>query len=845
MAEKESIYGIKYEVDIEELKKSTSEAGKQIRQANAEFNEASSKMDNWAQSADGLEAKIKQLNTILAANKTKIAQSKDEYNKTLDTIDSYQRSIDELKAKKQQAIATYGRESAEVAELEQQISKLERQQATAVNSADRLKASITNQQAVINRTERSIGSYGERLDEVKQAQQRAEKSGRSLEEELNDIRKASSEAGEASKEMSGGFSVMKGAIAGLISGGISKVVSGLSSLVEESKEYIKIQGALETSSKLAGYTAEETAQTYKQLYGVLGDEQTTATTVSNLQAMGLNQEQLTQLTEGAIGAWAKYGDSIPIDGLAEAINETAKVGTVTGTFADVLNWAGTSEDEFNKKLAECGSESERANLILEELSRQGLTQSAQDFRENSSALIEANEAQAKWQETTSRAAEMVMPVMSKVKSAAAGVLSTFLDLASGNISFEQVVGKVKEMGTNVINTVTTLGPALAGKGLEMLTSLSGGLVKGIPNVTGKFLELIQGLGDTLARAAPGWIEKGFEMLSNLAQGLTNALPGLIEKVPQIISTFANVINDNFPTILAKGAELLWQIIQGIVSAIPTLIANIPQIISAIVDTLMAFQWLNLGKTVIQFLGNGVMSMVGFVRNAGTSILNGIKGAIQNLPSTLANIGRSAMSGLGNAISGAIGTVKSAASNIVSGIASTLQSLPGRMLSIGKDLVRGLWNGISDMTGWIIDKIQGFGSSVLNGIKSFFGINSPSKETYWMGKMLDEGLGNAIADGTKKVVKKARDMAGQVLGNMKTELQEGIGENMSVLVGVRGNMQRAAARKYPQPAYAGEGGDVNNITFNQYNTSPKPIDSLETYRNTRRQLKELEKWKKKR
>lgn len=73
---------------------------------------------------------------------------------------------------------------------------------------------------------------------------------------------------------------------------------------------------------------------------------------------------MTKLTDAAIGAWATYGDSIPIDGLAESINETIRAGAVTGTFADVLNWAGTSEDKFNEKLSKCKTESERVNLVM-------------------------------------------------------------------------------------------------------------------------------------------------------------------------------------------------------------------------------------------------------------------------------------------------------------------------------------------------------------------------------------------------------------------------------------------------------------------------------------------------
>ena len=304
------------------------------------------------------------------------------------------------------------------------------------------------------------------------------------------------------------------------------------------------------------------------------------------------------------------------------------------------------------------------------------------------------------------------------------------------------------IGTFAVQLVTALytylteqGPGLLQQGYELLDNLVTGFVQAIPEALPKILDFIQGIGEQLAAAAPVMIQKGFELLSKLVEGIVTAVPILISRVPEIISTFANIINDNFPTILAKGAELLGQLALGLIQAIPTLVANIPQIISAIVDVITAFNWLNLGKTIIQALGNGIKAMVGFVKSAGTSVFNGIKSAIQNLPSTLLNIGKSAISGLGNAIRSGISLVKSAASNIVSSVVSTISSIPGKMLSIGKNIVQGLWNGISDMTGWIIDKIQGFGSSVLSGIKDFFGIESPSKLMRdEVGKYLAQGVG---------------------------------------------------------------------------------------------------------
>lgn len=293
----------------------------------------------------------------------------------------------------------------------------------------------------------------------------------------------------------------------------------------------------------------------------------------------------------------------------------------------------------------------------------------------------------------------------------------------------------------IADTVITNVPTLIQKGYELLSNLVDGFVKAIPEALPKILDFVQGIGDKLAEAAPILIQKGFELLQKLVEGIITAVPILISRVPEIISTFANIINDNFPTILMKGAQLLGQLVLGLIQSIPTLIANIPKIISAIVDTLMAFQWLNLGRGIIKFLGDGIGAMKDFVVKKGFEILNGLKNTLMNLPSTLANIGRTAVSGLGNAISAGISWVKNAAGNIVSAIVNTIKSIPGGMLSIGKDIVKGLWNGISDMTGWVIGKIQGFGESVLGGIKDFFGIKSPSRLMRdEVGKYMAQGVG---------------------------------------------------------------------------------------------------------
>ncbi len=265
------------------------------------------------------------------------------------------------------------------------------------------------------------------LDKLKSSARDAEKAIAGIDEnQIDDVAKAAKDAKsnleDAGKEASNFGDYLK---AEVIVEGAKAIAGALKDVAEETKEYQKIMGSLEISSQEAGYTAEETASTYKQLYGVLGDEQTAATTTANLQAIGLEQNKLVDITNATIGAWAKYGDSIPIDSLSEAINETVKVGKVTGTFADALNWAGVNEDEFNEKLAQCTTDAERADLILNQLSNQGLVSAGEAWRKNNEALVENNEANASLQEQLASLGETVMPIITSVTGGLASILGWF------------------------------------------------------------------------------------------------------------------------------------------------------------------------------------------------------------------------------------------------------------------------------------------------------------------------------------------------------------------------------------------------------------------------------------
>ena len=191
---------------------------------------------------------------------------------------------------------------------------------------------------------------------------------------------------------------------------------------------------LDSAAQSNGYSIEYAQQKYKDLYGVLGDETAANTTVSNFMAMGTSTQNLDSLLNSSIGIWAKYGDSIPLDGLAESVNETTRVGQVTGNLADALNWAGVNEDQFNEQLAACSSEQERQQLVVDTLN--GLYGNLSgSYQEANKSVIDANKANADYQDTLAELGEKVEPVTTAVRNGFNKVLEKILELVNkGDVS---------------------------------------------------------------------------------------------------------------------------------------------------------------------------------------------------------------------------------------------------------------------------------------------------------------------------------------------------------------------------------------------------------------------------
>lgn len=381
----------------------------------------------------GIDAQLKNLDSEMKSTVSGLGSLEDAQAAVGKRTEILGKQISVTEQKISTISAEYDRSAKKLDELGKALDDVK----NAENSTEKEITAATN---AYNRQQQEVNRLGTQLNNATSSLNKLQREMRDVENGTDKVTRSFQKAEDEAEDMGG--SLRDAFVGGAVAGGIQSLESSLSGLIDETMEYRKIMASLNTSSAKAGYTAEQTAASYQQLYGVLGDEQTAATALANLQALGLSQADLTKLTDAAIGAWATYGDSIPIDGLAESINETIRAGAVTGTFADVLNWAGTSEDKFNEKLSKCKTESERVNLVMQELAKQGLADTAQAWRENNQDIVKTNQASAKMTETWAQLAKKASPVFAEIKTSIADAALGVMEFAEQNKGLVATAGAV-------------------------------------------------------------------------------------------------------------------------------------------------------------------------------------------------------------------------------------------------------------------------------------------------------------------------------------------------------------------------------------------------------------------
>lgn len=284
-------------------------------------------------------------------------------------------------------------------------------------------------------------------------------------------------------------------------------------------------------------------------------------------------------------------------------------------------------------------------------------------------------------------------------------------LAAGALS---IVGTLAE-------GIAELLPMVADTAASLVVSLADGLTESLPNIIPVAIETISTLVENLTENANTIIDAGIQIIIALGEGLIAALPQLIETIPQIVINIANVINDNAPRLIKTALYLIGQLAIGLIKAIPTLIANIHQIIHAIVEAFMAFQWLNLGKQLIEGVANGV-------KKAGESMATAAKNTFSKFKSKLAGV-----------------------------------EVATELKNIGKHIIDGIVGGIKNSLSKIANVAGKIKDTLLSKLKGLFRIASPSKlMKEEVGAYIGEGIAVGIEESGQMAVDAAEDVANGII-----------------------------------------------------------------------------------
>lgn len=558
MADNERKIVTTFEANIDQFNAATQKLNQDIKGINAQFNNATASLDKWSDSQAGLKAKTEQLNK---------------------TLQVQQKALDESK-----------RKFAELCDQGKENSK----------EAQQLAAKIISQDTAIKKTKKDLDKYNDSLEELEKAGVDSKKSLDKLNKEMEESKQAAKEAGD---------SIKNGLLIGI--GGITAAcvgaVKGLSSIVANTQEFRLEQGRVVTAFNQAGHSTETAKKIYKDFNAVLGDTAKTTEAMQHMAQLADDQEELNTLVRAGTGVFATYGNSLPIESLMEASNETARTGELTGALTDAINWAGKSEDEFQKKLDACNTEQERQSLIISTLNE--LYGKAGDaYNETNKEVIAATKAQDEYNEKMAEIAEKVQPAITDLKLTFVNALNKIMEKFD-EADIENLIGGIAnvidklvtevmppllEILQWVLDNMSWLAPTLvavasgiiaatiAYKGLSLIMNI----VK-IAQLGLNAAMLANPIG--LVAAAIGVLVSAFVILWNKCEGFRNFWKQLWSDIKTGVSKAVEVIK----TIITGLLNTIKGIVNGIISVINGAINGINKISVKIPDWVPAFG----GKTI--------------------------------------------------------------------------------------------------------------------------------------------------------------------------------------------------------------------------------------------------------
>lgn len=345
------------------------------------------------------------------------------------------------------------------------------------------------------------------------------------------------------------------------------------------------------------------------------------------------------------------------------------------------------------------------------------------------------------------------------------------------------VGAVGGALADMVTYVAGLAPQMIDAGVGLLTSLISGIQQNLPALASGAVEIVTSLVNGIATMLPQLATTAVQLVTALANGIAAVLPDLIPTAVQALVTLVQGLIENIPALIEAAAALIQGLTDGVIAAIPILVAAIPTIITSLVTVLLENipVIIQAGIDLLTALVGALPEIIAAIVAVLPQIIDGITTALLNNIPLLIEAGIQLLTALITNLPQIIATIVTAVPEIVSAIVSAFAGLAGSIVDIGANIVSGIWDGICSMATWIKDKVTGFFSGIVDGVKDFLGIHSPSKVFSDIGNNTVEGYADGVDDGANANEKRVLNTVGGLSDSMANALGSGGGDAGAALM----------------------------------------------------------------
>ena len=539
----------------------------------------------------------------------------------------------------------------------------------------------------------------------------------------------------------------KGAVA--FAGTVVAAAGSMIALSTSTEDYAVQQGKLQTAFETTGKTAEQAQSTYMGLQGVLGDSDRAVEAAGNIAQIAKSQEDLEKWTTICTGAFATFGDGLPVEGLAEAANETAKCGTVTGSMADALNWTSASmetwnaalsgnstaqaafnnaisqgksnEDAFNAALAACSTEQERAALVTDTLN--GLySEAGAKYSELNADLIASRQAQAEWNAVIGQAGEAVRPFATALIETGASLATALMPYLTQFSEWASQMLPVITEGFTVFGTlISEVFQAVVPYVQQFFQSFteSGGFLEQFMVFMQPIIDALANFGSTVLPMLVPLIQTMWTYIQQLGTFLASIIGPVIQTlVPLIVDAATQIASFVIPIVQQVYSFLtsVMQQIQPLVQAAMSFILNIiqtvwPNIQGIIEGVMTAVQ--SVISTVMGVIQGIIDVVMGVINGDWESVWNGIKGIAESVWNGIKGVVEGAINAVSSTIDGVLSTIRTIWDSAWNGIKDFLSDTWENIKTAVSDGIDGVVNFFSDLPGNILDALGDLGSLLLD------------------------------------------------------------------------------------------------------------------------------------